>query len=46
VRFSELVRRARSDTGEALVAAMQGSPYRDLDLAPDRGPTPVRDVDL
>ena len=33
-------------TGEALVAAMQASPYRDLDLAPLRSPMPVRDVTL
>jgi prevent-host-death family protein len=73
-RFSELVRRARSDgpqlvtvrgreevvvvaadefrrlqggrTGAALVAAMQASPYREIELAPSRGRAPVRDVEL
>jgi prevent-host-death family protein len=73
-RFSELVRRARSDgpqhvtvrgreevvvvaaeefrrlkggrTGAALVAAMQASPYRDIDLEPRRERLPVRDVKL
>lgn len=73
-RFSELVRRARSDgpqhvtvhgrdqvvvlsveefrrlqgalTGEALVAALQASPFRDVDIAPPRAQMPVRDVEL
>ncbi len=33
-------------TGEALIAAMQDSPDRDIDLAPSREPSPVRDVHL
>lgn len=33
-------------TGEALVAVMQASPARDIDLAPGRAPMPVRDVTL
>lgn len=33
-------------TGEALIAALQAWPDRDLDLAPSRGPMPVRDVTL
>ncbi len=33
-------------TGQALIEALQRSPYRDIDLAPPRGPMPVRDVDL
>jgi prevent-host-death family protein len=33
-------------TGEALVAVMQASPYRDVDIEPTRGRTPVRDVVL
>jgi prevent-host-death family protein len=73
-RFSELVRRARSDgpqhvtvhgrdevvvltveefhrlkgelTGDALIAALQASPFRDIDIAPSRTPMPVRGVDL
>ena len=73
-RFSELVRKARSDgpqhvtvhgreevvvisveefqalkgdmTGLALVAAIQASPYREIDLEPERLPMPVREVDL
>jgi prevent-host-death family protein len=73
-RFSELVRRARSDgpqhvtvhgreevvviaadefrrlkgerTGAALIAALQASPYRDIDIEPRRERLPVRDVKL
>jgi prevent-host-death family protein len=73
-RFSELVRRARSDgpqrvtvhgrdevvvisaeefrrlkgdlTGAALIAAMQASPHRDIDLESRRTSMPVREVDL
>jgi len=33
-------------TGESLVNALQASPYRDIDLAPDRAPMPVRHVAL
>jgi prevent-host-death family protein len=33
-------------TGEALVAAMQASPYRDTELEPKRFVLPVRDVAL
>jgi prevent-host-death family protein len=73
-RFSELVRRARSDgpqhvtihgrdevvvisaetfrrlsgteTGQALIDALQSSPYRDFDIEPSGEPMPVRDVIL
>jgi hypothetical protein len=33
-------------TGAALLAVLQESPYRDIDLTPRRDPLPVRDVDL
>lgn len=33
-------------TGEALIEAMQASPYRDVDIAPKREPLPVRDISL
>ncbi|MBU3888988.1 type II toxin-antitoxin system Phd/YefM family antitoxin [Methylosinus sporium] len=33
-------------TGEALIAAMQSSPYRDIDIEPRRERAPVRDVEL
>jgi len=40
-------RRLRGDvTGEALVAAMQSSPYRDIDLDSEGMVMPVRDVVL
>ena len=35
-----------SRTGEALIAAMQASPHRDIDIEPERGQFPVRDVTL
>jgi prevent-host-death family protein len=31
-------------TGEALIAAMQASPYRDIDIEPRRERMPVRDL--
>ena len=33
-------------TGAALIAAMQASPYRDIEIAPSRSPSPLRDVTL
>jgi prevent-host-death family protein len=33
-------------TGEALIAAMQASPHREIDIEPRRSPMPVRGVDL
>ncbi len=33
-------------TGEALIAAMQASPYRDIDIEPARERSPARDVVL
>ena len=33
-------------TGEALIRAIQASPYRDIDLEPDRARLPVRGVEL
>jgi hypothetical protein len=40
-------RRVLSDlTGEALIAAMQASPHRDIDIEPKRAPMPVRQVVL
>ncbi|RWI20487.1 MAG: type II toxin-antitoxin system Phd/YefM family antitoxin [Mesorhizobium sp.] len=43
----EEFRRLKGDqTGEALIAAMQASPYRDIDIAPRRNVLPVREVFL
>ena len=33
-------------TGEALIRAIQASPYRDIDIEPDRARLPVRGVEL
>jgi prevent-host-death family protein len=33
-------------TGKALIAAMQASPHREIDIEPKRQPLPVRDVSL
>ena len=33
-------------TGQDLVDALQSSPYRDLEIEPQRMPMPVRDVEL
>jgi prevent-host-death family protein len=44
---AEEFRRLKGDlTGEALIAAMQASPYRDIDIEPRRAPMPVRGVAL
>jgi prevent-host-death family protein len=42
---AEEFRRLKGDpTGQALIAAMQASPHRNVDIAPGRGPMPVREV--
>src|SRR6267154_672415 len=33
-------------TGKMLIAALQASPYRDIDIEPRRGAQPVRDIAL
>jgi prevent-host-death family protein len=44
---AEEFRRLKGDlTGEALVAAMQASPYREIDVEPRRFRSPVRDATL
>jgi prevent-host-death family protein len=44
---AEEFRRLEGDpTGQALVAAMQASPHRDIDIEPGRVPMPVRGVAL
>lgn len=37
---------SRDLTGEALIAAMQASPHKEVSIEPDRYPLPVRDVRL
>src|ERR1700690_787215 len=40
-------RRLKGDlSGQALIAAMQASPHRDIDIEPRRAPIPVREVYL
>jgi hypothetical protein len=40
-------RRLKGDpTGEALIATMQASPHRDIEIEPKRAPMPVRQVVL
>jgi len=44
---AEEFRRLKGDlTGEALIAAMRASPYRDIDIEPRRTPMPVRKVSM
>jgi prevent-host-death family protein len=44
---AEEFRRLKGDlTGEALIAAMQASPHRDIEIEPKRGAMPVRQVAL
>ena len=44
---AEAFRRLKGDlTGKALIAAMQASPHRDLDIAPKRASMPVREVEV
>ena len=44
---AEEFRRLKGDlTGEALIAAMQASPHRDIEIEPTRAPMPVREVIL
>ena len=44
---AEAFRRLKGDlTGEVLIAAMQASPHRDIDIEPRRAPMSVREVSL
>ncbi len=44
---AEEFRRMKGDvTGEALIKAMQASPFGDLNIEPKREPMPVRDISL
>lgn len=46
IAAEEFRRLTGSATGEALIEAMQASPFREVDLEPARGRMPVRDVSL
>jgi prevent-host-death family protein len=44
---AEAFHRLKGDlTGAALIAALQASPHRDIDIEPRRDVMPVRDVEL
>jgi prevent-host-death family protein len=44
---AEEFRRLKGDlTGQSLIAVMQASPYRDVDIEPERAPMPVREVSV
>jgi len=44
---AEEFRRLKGDrTGESLIAALQASPHREIDIEPRRSRLPVRDIDL
>jgi hypothetical protein len=44
ISAQEFRRPKRHLTGKSLIAAMQASPHRDIDLEPGRAPMPARDV--
>ena len=46
IAAEEFRRLKGNPTGQALIAAMQTSPHRDIDLEPERAPMPVREVSL
>src|ERR1700683_2856823 len=46
IAAEEFRRLKGSATGRALIAALQSSPYRDIDIESERAPMPVRDVSL
>jgi prevent-host-death family protein len=46
ISAEEFRRLKGNPTGEALIAAMQASPHRDIEIEPTRAPMPVRQVVL
>jgi len=46
IAAEEFRRLKGSRTGQALIDAIQSSPYRDANIEPSRAPLPVRDVSL
>lgn len=44
---AEEFRRLKGDrTGQALIDAIRSSPYREINIEPERGPLPVREISL
>ena len=46
VSANEYRKLSKGVTGQALIDAFQNSPHRDVELAPERYPMPVRPVEL
>ena len=46
IAAEEFHRLKGSHTGQALIDAIQSSPYREIEIEPRRMPLPVRDVSL
>lgn len=46
IAAEEFRRLTGSVSGEALIKAMQASPYRDINITPQREPMPVREISL
>ena len=46
VAAEEFRRLKGSLTGATLIEALQASPFRDVDIEPEREPMPVRDIHL
>jgi prevent-host-death family protein len=46
ISAEEFRRFSAGPKGDALVAALQASPHRDIEIEPTRGPMPVRKVEL
>ena len=46
IALQEFRRLQGGQSGQALIEALQASPYRDINIAPPRAPMPVRDVSL
>jgi prevent-host-death family protein len=46
ISAEEFRRLKGSVTGQALIDALQSSPHPDIDIEPERGAMPVRDIDL
>ena len=46
IAAEEFRRLKGTQTGQALIDAMQASPCREIDIEPKRAPLPVRDISL
>jgi hypothetical protein len=46
LKSAALVKSPPDPGGKALIAAMQASPHREIELEPKRAPMPVREVSI